>query len=85
MREHVVVRCKPATARQCRHILDRHLLPAVGELRLGEIGRERVSALHYSLHETPTMANQVVDMLSRLFYMAELWGARRRAATRAGS
>ena len=74
MREHVMVRCKPTTVRQCRHILDRHLLPALGELRLGEIGRERVSSLHYSLHETPTMANQVVDMLSRLFYMAEGWG-----------
>ena len=74
MREHVMVRCKPTTVRQCRHILDGHLLPAMGALRLGAIGRERASALHYSLHRTPTMANQVVDLLSRLFYMAELWG-----------
>ncbi len=74
MTEHVAVRCKPTTARHCRHILDRHLLPALGGVRLGQIGRERVAALHYSLHETPTMANKVVDMLSRLFNMAELWG-----------
>jgi len=74
MTEHVEVRCKPTTVRHCRHILDRHLLPTLGNLRLGEIGRERVSALHYRLHETPTMANQVVHMLSRLFHMAEGWG-----------
>ncbi len=74
MREHVMVRCKPTTVRHCRHALDRHLLPTLGTLRLGEIGRERVAALHYSLHETPVMANQIVDMLSRLFYAAEGWG-----------
>ena len=74
MREHVAVRCKPTTARMCRHTLDRHLLPAVGSLPLGAIGRERVASLHYSLHETPTMANKVIDLLSRLFIMADAWG-----------
>ena len=74
MTEHVNVRCKPTTARQCRHTLDNHLLPALGSARLGEIGRERVAALHYGLHGTPVMANKVVDMLSRLYSMAELWG-----------
>ena len=74
MKEHVAVRCKPTTAKGCRHVLDRHLLPALGDLRLGEIGRERVAALQYSLYKTPYMANSVVDMLSRLFNMAELWG-----------
>ena len=74
MREHVEVRCKPTTVRQCRHTLDHHLLPALGTEPLGAIGRERVAALHYSLHETPVMANKVVELLSRLFYMAEDWG-----------
>ena len=74
MREHVAVRCKPTTAKNCRTILDRHLLPALGNVHLGQIGREQVATLQYSLHETPVMANKVVDMLSRLFNMAELWG-----------
>ncbi|MDE0488604.1 MAG: tyrosine-type recombinase/integrase [Gammaproteobacteria bacterium] len=74
MTEHVAVRCKPTTQRHCRDIIDRHLLPKLGNVRLGRIGRERVAALQYGLHETPTMANKVVDMLSRLFNMAELWG-----------
>ena len=74
MTEHVAVRCKPKTARLYRHILDCHLLPALGGANLGQIGRERVAALHYSLHKTPATANQVVDLLSRLFNMVELWG-----------
>ena len=74
MREHVAVRCKPYTARTCRSTLDRYLLPAFGARPLGSIGREEVAALQYRLHKTPTMANRVVDLLSRLFNMAEAWG-----------
>ena len=74
MKEHVAVRCKPSTARACRSTLDRYLLPAFGARPLGTIGREEVAALQYRLHKTPTMANRVVDLLSRLVNMAEAWG-----------
>ena len=74
MKEHVAVRCKPSTARACRCTLDRYLLPVFGARQLGSIGREEVAALQYRLHKTPIMANRVVDMLSRLFNMAEAWG-----------
>ncbi len=74
MREHVAVRCKPVTAGGYRHALDKVLLPAFGSLPLGGIGRDQVAALHYRLHRTPSMANRVVETLSRLFHMAEAWG-----------
>ena len=74
MREHVAVRCKPTTARAYRYALDTVLLPAFGSVPLGAIGRDQVAALHYRLHKTPSMANRVVEMLSRLFYMAGAWG-----------
>ena len=74
MREHVAVRCKPATARNYRFVFDNHLLPALGSLRLREIGRERVAAFQYSLRNTPFMSNKAIDALSRLFNMAEQWG-----------
>ena len=70
MTEHVAVHCKPTTARSCRHILDKILLPKLGTLRLGEITRDHVTALHYNLRETPIMANQAIDLLSRLYNMA---------------
>ena len=74
LREHVAVRCKPTTAGAYRHALTRFLLPSFGSLPLGAISRDQVASLHYKLHKTPTMANQVVDTLSRLFVMAEAWG-----------
>jgi len=74
MTEHVALRCKPTTERSCRNILDRYLLPQFGTLRFGEITPDRVADLHYKLRATPTMANQVIDMLSRLFHMARKTG-----------
>ena len=74
MREHVAVRCKPTTASAYRHALDNFLLPALGSLPLGAIEGDQVAVLHYRLHKKPTMANRVVDILSRLFNMAEAWG-----------
>ena len=70
MAEHVAVRCKPTTARSCRHIFDKYLLPQFGRKRLGEIRPEQVAALHYRLREKATTANQVVGLLSRLFHKA---------------
>ena len=86
LREHVAVRCKPTMAGAYRHALNKFLVPAFGSLPLGAIGRDQVASLHYRLHKTPTMANQVVDTLSRLFSDGGgmgLW--RRREETRAGS
>ena len=74
MREHVAVRCKPTTARGCRVALDKYLLPEFGSQSLEAIGQDDVAALHYRLHRTPVMANQVVEVLSRVFYAAESWG-----------
>ena len=74
MREHVAVRCKPATARGYRHALDKVLLPTFGAVPLERISRDQVATLHYRLHRTPNMANCVVETLSRLFHMADAWG-----------
>ena len=70
MTGHVAVHCKPGTARSVCAILDKHVLPELGRLRLGEITPDRVAALHYRLHETPIMANQAVDLVSRLYNRA---------------
>ena len=70
MAEHVALRCKATTARSCRDILDKYLLPKFGRLRLGEITPDQVADLHYGLSEKPIMANQVIDVLSRLFNKA---------------
>ena len=70
MTGHVAVHCKPDTARSVRHLLDKHVPPEFGRMRLGEVTPGRVAALHFRLHETPIMANQAVDLLSRLYNRA---------------
>ena len=43
MTGHVAVHCKPGTARGVRNILDKHVLPEFGRLRLGEVTPGRVA------------------------------------------
>ena len=70
---HVATRCKPGTARNYRMALDLHILPALGEMALKDVGRQEVSALHHELRATPAMANRVLWVLSRMFALAEVW------------
>jgi len=53
--------------------IDCHILPALGAMALGAVGRAEVAALHHRLHDTPTTANTVVRTLSTLFTVAERW------------
>ena len=74
MREHLAVRCKPATAETARTAMERHIVPALGRLTLAAVEGEQVMRLHGGLSATPAMANLAVDTLSRMFTMAEAWG-----------
>ena len=57
--EHVVVRCKPGTAKLHRRVVRKHILPEFGKLPVAAIEREHVTDLHYRLRHVPAMANQV--------------------------
>ena len=74
LREHVDVRCKASTAYGVRRVLDRYVLPEFGEMSIHSVGRERISALHASLHRVAPTANRVVYTLSAMFNLAETWG-----------
>ena len=73
LRVHVAVNCKPKTAELYRFVVERHILPALGELAVIEVGREHAAELHHRLRETPTMANTVVGVLSKMYRLAEVW------------
>ena len=73
LRVHVAVQCKPSTAGTYRHVLDRHILPALGTMAVDAVGRGEVTALHHRLRETPYIANQTVTVLSKMFSLAEAW------------
>ena len=74
LEDHVAARCKPRTAAFYRLAIDKHILPALGRLPALAVGQAQATELHYALRDTPVMANQVVDVLSRIFNAAEDWG-----------
>ena len=74
LREHVEVRCKPATVGHYRTVVDRHIVPALGGVPIAALTPRHVSDLHYGLRERPYTANLAIDLLSQLIGQAEAWG-----------
>ena len=74
MEKHVDVHCRASTAKGVRILLDRHVLPEFGKLRLLAVEREKVAAFHARLNGTPYAANRSVALMSRMYTMAAAWG-----------
>ena len=74
LREHVAVRCKPATAKGYGRVIGKHLLPTLGKVPITALGRQHVADLHYRLRKKPHSANDAVGALSRMLNWAEAWG-----------
>ena len=72
LREYVVVHNKPATAAHYRLMLGKHIVPVLGALAVGVMERKDILALQYGLRDKPTAANRAVDMLVKMFNLAEL-------------
>ena len=73
MRAYVKVHCKPKTEKLYRTAIDRHIVPALGAMTVKEVRSKHVIELHDGLRDTPSMANHVVRMLSKMFSLAETW------------
>jgi integrase len=67
---------KDSTGREYRHALKRYILPALGKLKVGEVTRAEVSALHQSMADKPYQANRTLEVVSKMFNLAEEWGHR---------
>ena len=71
MEGHVKVNLREKTRASYRYTIEAHILPELGDLPISEVGRSRVAKFHYGLRETPQAANAAVNILSRMFNMAE--------------
>jgi integrase len=76
LREHADLHKKPRSADLDRHLLRRHILPALGMRRLGEITRAEVARLHRGMAATPIGANRALNLTSAMLTLAERWGLR---------
>jgi integrase len=75
-REHVSVRVKESTAKEYRRNLKRFILPALGRLTVEEVTRADVAKLHHDLRHIPYQANRNLEIVSKMFSLAEMWGLR---------
>lgn len=75
-KEHIAVRLKASTAKEYRGNLKRFILPALGRLAVTEITRADVAKFHHDLRHIPYQANRCLEVVSKMFVLAEMWGLR---------
>ena len=75
-REYVAMHCKPLTVSHYGLMLKNHIVPGLGELLVSEVERKDILKFQFALNERPTAANRCVDILVKMFSLAELWEMR---------
>ena len=75
-KEHISIRVKASTAKEYRRNLERFILPALGRLTITNITRADVAKFHHDLRHIPYQANRCLEVISKMFSLAEMWGLR---------
>ena len=76
LKEYVPNHCKQSTAAEYRRSVELFINPRIGKLRVPDVQRSDIAALHHDLRETPYQANRTLGVLSKMFNLAELWELR---------
>jgi integrase len=74
--EHIAVHLKPSTQKEYRRSLKKFILPFFGNQPIAEVSREEVARFHHKYRHVPYQANRCLEILSKMFNLAELWGLR---------
>ena len=74
--EHIAVHLKPSTQKEYRRTLERFILPFFGNRPIAEVTREEVARFHHKYRHVPYQANRCLEILSKMFNLAELWSLR---------
>jgi integrase len=76
MTEYAEGQKKPRTVTEDKRLLRLHILPALGRLRLVDIGKADVARFHSSMRAVPVAANRALALLSAIMGWAERVGER---------
>lgn len=74
--EHITVHLKASTAKEYRRNLTLFILPAIGHLRIVDVTRADIAKYHHDWRHRPYQANRNLEIISKMFNLAELWGLR---------
>ena len=75
-KEHIGLRLKPSTAKGYKRMLERFVIPRLGNHRVNEVTRADIAQLHHELRHIAYDANRCLEMISKMFNLAEMWGLR---------
>lgn len=73
---HITFSVKDSTAREYRYSLKRYILPELGSKKVADVTRAQVAALHHKMRDKPTQANRTIEVVSKMFNLAEEWDLR---------
>lgn len=76
MTEHAIPKKRQRSVRNDQSMLDGHILPKLGRLRVVEVAHQDVLKLHNQMRETPYQANRTLALLSKMFELSVRWGMR---------
>ena len=69
-----LARCRVGTVETFGRVVRLYVLPELGHMRLSEVERSHVAALHHKMRDKPYQANQARNVLAKMFRLAEAWG-----------
>lgn len=76
MTDYSKVRNKPNTQYGYQGVINRHILPVLGRMKVQDVKRPDVAALMKKMAHIPHAANSTFTCLRKMFNMAEVWGYR---------
>lgn len=71
LKEHVAVKRKANTQTSYQHIIDAHLIPALGKVRVDRLEQADALKIHAALASHPYAANRILAVLSAMMTFAE--------------
>ena len=74
MKAHVEVNCRPTTVETLGRVVRLYVVPELGALPVSRMDRSHVAELHHKMRDKPYQANQTVDVIAKMFSLAEAWG-----------
>lgn len=74
--EHVEINLKPRTQKEYKRLLNQFIIPSIGNEKIKNITRDHIIKITISNKDTPTQANRILSVLSKLFNLAEKWNFR---------
>jgi integrase len=74
--EYSRTRNKSRTVESYEGYIERHIIPALGRIKVPDLTRVEVTALMRRMSHTPVTANRTLACIRKMFNLAEVWGYR---------